>query len=118
MTDREMLELAAKSAGLKFEHGYNDGLGFLYFPLAAHNDACRTPAGRFWNPLTDDGDALRLAVKLRFMIECSDDGHEVRVDSWVGYHWTELCCSDPCAAARLAIVRAAAAIGEQMEKQA
>ena len=45
MTDRELLEAAAKAAG--YVH-YHPGDGFY----------------QTWNPLTDDGDALRLAVKL------------------------------------------------------
>jgi hypothetical protein len=45
MTDRELLELAAKAADLPWEQWCING------------DAS-------WNPLIDDGDALRLAVKL------------------------------------------------------
>jgi len=50
MTDRELLELAAKAVGLvPSEH---DGVIYVGF------------GSREWNPITDDGDALRLAVKL------------------------------------------------------
>lgn len=49
MTDRELLELAAKAAGMPWDRWVEDG------------DAS-------WNPLEDDGDALRLAVKLRIAI--------------------------------------------------
>lgn len=49
MTDRELLELAAKAAGIK----HNPSL----------SAACRGER-IWWNPLADDGDALRLAVKL------------------------------------------------------
>jgi hypothetical protein len=75
MTDRELLELAAKAAGNGFVIGY-------------------------WNPLADDGDALRLAVKLNLW-EAVRDGYQ-HADSWD---------SDPYAATRRAIVRAAAEIG-------
>ena len=66
-----------------------------------------------WSPLTDDGDALRLAVKLNMDIlncngACSvNDGHS---DEFVNEHNFE----DPCAATRLAIVRAAAFIGKSL----
>jgi hypothetical protein len=88
MTDREMLELAAKAAGEwpspePFEHVLSR-----------------------WTPLTDDGDALRLAVRLRMNVDwesadcvwCDNEGGTVEGD-------------DPYAATRRAIVRAAAAIG-------
>lgn len=77
-----------------------------------------------WNPLTDDGDALRLAVKLKFTIsrndcECcvvvfGDQDHE---DLEVSERFKEVDgpeIQDPYAATRRAIVRAAAAIGEAM----
>ena len=56
MTDRQLLELAAKAA---FGHTVNF-------------------AGWKWNPLTDDGDALRLAEKLKLEISRAPDG-----DFWV-----------------------------------
>jgi hypothetical protein len=54
--DRELLELAAKAAGI-VPYGVNP-----WQWIRAH-----------WNPLTDDGDAFRLAVKLRLDI-CFWDG--------------------------------------------
>lgn len=63
MTDRELLELAAKAAGIKGQwmaeppDGLNEERYFINFVLAT---------GYIWNPLTDDGDALRLMVRLRF----------------------------------------------------
>ena len=51
MTDRELLELAAKAAGLDIEWQPGDW---------AHDNE----TGCEWNPLTGDGDALRLAVKI------------------------------------------------------
>ena len=44
-TDRELLEMAAKAVGLPWERWVEEG-----------NDS--------WNPLTDDGDALWLAVAI------------------------------------------------------
>lgn len=59
-SDKELLELAAKAAGISLVT-WTD----MY-------DACDEIGGRFithphgepWNPLEEDGDALRLAVKL------------------------------------------------------
>ena len=49
MSDRELLELAAKAAG--FKHWFS-GIGSTI--IGEHGVA------KMWNPLTDDGDALRL----------------------------------------------------------
>jgi hypothetical protein len=73
-----------------------------------------------WNPLTDDGDALRLAVKLDISVR--QQFAVVEAD----YPWTDeefnerttLCeavLDDYCAATRRAIVRAAAAIGNRVD---
>lgn len=61
--------------------------------------------------MRDDGDALRLAVKLRMMISPDDYGYEVKADSYSGHHWTEFCEGDELAATRRAIVNLAAMIG-------
>ena len=62
MTDRELLEAAAKAAGIEW-YGYagDDECECRYFDIG-EEDVVR------WNPLTDDGDALRLAVALRIEI--------------------------------------------------
>ena len=121
MTDREMLELAARAAGLK-EFTEINGRFAVRTRFTGMQDW--SP----WNPLTDDGDALRLAVKLGLHVmqypiydepkhsaiaKKSNrllDGH--CVDTCVGI---EVYDSDPYAATRRAIVRAAAEIGRQME---
>lgn len=98
MTDREQLELAYKAA---------NGGAILW----ADKDMLR-----HWNPLTDDGDALRLAVKLNLSADFFDD------EIAVGYtpncneseQVIELVGNDPYAATRRAIVRAAAEIGREM----
>lgn len=57
MTDRELLELAAKAAGA------TSALGAWLDGSEPYSSGCGFLAGdRVWNPLTDDGDALRLAV--------------------------------------------------------
>ena len=64
-----------------------------------------------WNPLTNDGDAFRLAV---FLFR---DIHFWYFDGSVsiGNDLRIVCGDDPCAATRLAIVRAAAEIGRNMK---
>ena len=95
MTDREMLELAAKAAGIDPKW---DG---LYWQ---------------WNPLTDDGDALRLAVKLRLGINLTyEDVAIVGQEHTQAQFCLEQNGDDPYAATRRAIVRAAAELGKGMK---
>jgi len=98
-TDRELLEAAAKAAGIAIEF-YGE------MPWLASGK-------RPWNPLTDDGDALRLAVKLGIGILHRASGIEAHA---FGSHL--IICNEECAegldynaATRRAIVRAAAEIG-------
>lgn len=105
MNDRELLELAAKAAGIDL--AWMSGIGPMDFDTG-HN----------WNPLTDDGDALRLAVKLNIPIwECAQYNRamaEVRYGAASGEYW-EPVGDDPCAATRRAVVRAAAEIGRAIK---
>lgn len=81
MEDRELLEMAAKAIGLKLRYNYLGG----------------RDANQPWNPLEDDGDALRLAHALGMQLyldECNDI-NDVRTD----------------------IVMAAAAIGQSMTEE-
>jgi len=64
MNDRELLELAAKAAGVKLAHFASNGDPMEFIP-GGGPESCFV---RAWNPLTDDGDALRLAVKLAIEI--------------------------------------------------
>lgn len=92
MTDRELLELAAQAAGIT---GFWVDAG-----LNIRSDAWPL----IWNPLIDDGDALRLAVKLQIHL-----AHHHYGIGWVdARHIKELTGADPYAATRRAIVRAAA----------
>ena len=88
-TDRELLELAAKAAGGGFVIGY-------------------------WNPLTDDGDALRLAVALRLEIDIGHSGIATRAPNGVKMLMSAGEEPDVNVATRRAIVRAAAEIGKAM----
>ena len=112
MTDRELLELAAKAAGLHdltyFDVTASGGKGMRRDELDWDN----------WNPLIDDGDALRLAVKLSLDINPYPKTKEVAAIQWGNSHVThkvfERVGSDPYAATRRAITRAAAEIGKDM----
>ena len=110
MTDREMLELAARAAGLK-EFTEINGRFAVRTRFTGMQDW--SP----WNPLTDDGDALRLAVYLEFEIDITSTGVAVRTRCGLKVLVNKTEEPDLCAAARLAITRAAAEIGRQMEEQ-
>jgi hypothetical protein len=100
MIDKELLELAAKAAGVECK---KTPIGFYLLD-----------EDRNWNPLTDDGDALRLAVKLKLRVGVADNGlNAVAFNRDIGFY-TERCKGEPYAATRRAITRAAAAIGEGM----
>lgn len=115
MTDRELLELAAKAIGKKIiHHRFCDEFLDSWDGFIDDEDRfCRNPPE--WNPLKDDGDALRLAVKLRiyFFIHLQGYSSAVTAQSIVD-SYTELCGCDEMAATRRAIVRAAAEIGKAM----
>lgn len=102
MTDRELLELAAKAAGYEYaKHG-----GYIVVDGIPGN----------WNPLTNDGDALRLAVRLKIDVAHTNI-HAPQVHALADAKvqvWEEI-KDDPDAATRRAIVRAAAEIGRNMK---
>ena len=99
MTDKELLELASKACGLeeaKMRIEFNQ-----------------------WNPLTNDGDALRLAVKLGMQVSIGIRRINVAVYvdlsmNALPFNTREEDSDDPLAATRRAIVRAAAEIGRSM----
>ena len=106
-TDREYLELAAKAAGIEGEweeHPLFDGRDTSGIYVVGHTF--------LWNPLTDDGDALRLVVKLGLHLTNSET-HAWASDFAVTA--TEPLGTDPYAATRRAIVRAAAEIVKGMK---
>jgi len=108
MTDKELLEYAAKAAGLQVR-GWIGNDCIYYDPITNH-----TGHGD-WNPITNDGDALRLAVKLQLDVLHTD--YFVRVSNRDDNRWEiELGVLDGRGAAtRKAIVSAAAQIGRGME---
>lgn len=108
-SDRELLELAAKAAGYHFHWR---GLNGVLPAIGSGQDQ------KWWNPLTDDGDALRLAVALS--MEVYVDQHPEGCDCtevWSTLHPDGQTSTviinhdaDPNAATRRAIVRAAASL--------
>ena len=112
-TDRELLEKAAKAAGI---HALRDPYGVLR-NYTGCDPAMNIFAAPAWNPLTDDGDALRLAVQLGLGI---DHG---ATRSWSWRSWGDRLAAtceerhngDSVAATRRAIVRAAAAMAAPAE---
>jgi hypothetical protein len=104
-TDRELLELAAKAAGYEIEESEVGGKIKLY----------RIGELLQWNPLTDDGDALRLAVRLRLNVYHESNLADVHgTVNGRDVYATEAYLDDPYAASRRAIVCAAAEIGKAM----
>jgi hypothetical protein len=109
MTDRELLEAAAKAVGIDAEWHSDDDADFDAEYLGMFLKGARSPDNnKYWNPLTDDGDALRLAVKCGIDI-CEALGWYYGDDENPEYD------ADPDAATRRAIVRAAAEIGRSMK---
>lgn len=104
MSDRELLEKAAKASGYDTKLGWNI-TGYL-IPQAGSN----------WNPLRDSADALILAVKLRLCITPTDQGVNVDLGSIIlaSEQFSE--GINDCYQVRRAIVRAAASIAESKEK--
>ena len=100
MFDKELLEQATDAAGIDFKVTQEKRQdGSVYYD---------------WNPLTNDGDALRLAVRLGIdsviFIDAVGNGY---TECYAGFNGTfrEFHNDDPYAATRRAIVRAAAEIG-------
>lgn len=95
--DLQLRKLAAQAAGLVDVHG-------VYY------------GGPEWNPLTNDVDAFRLAVRLRMLVDVTADGYShVVLETCPSADMD--CCefiephnAGPLAATRRAIVRAAAAL--------
>lgn len=113
-SDRELLELAAKAVGYGLpgpddhdEIGRQelDGL-WVKFPWG----------WGWWRPLFSDADALRLAVKLNFVVEHRGSVGQSYAGTLNGLIGSSVdAVDDPYAATRRAIVLAAAALGAHKE---
>ena len=101
-TDRELLEAAAKTAGLNVKAERVDAddrfIGLIVGPKHKNLKVD-------WNPLTDDGDALRLAVRLNIPIIPYDNETSTGTIGVVAKNW-----GSKEANTRRAIVCAAAAM--------
>jgi hypothetical protein len=97
-TDRELLELAAKAAGLVLEwDGHPDQWQAMYYEGKSY---------KFFEPLINDVDALRLAVSIPGL-----NLQWIIAEAWQAHNDLP----GRMAYVRRAIVRAAAAIGEAMK---
>lgn len=92
MTNRELLELAAKVASKKIEYWHSNGS-----PMVRGEDG--TPYA--WNPIEDDGDTFRLAVAA---------GIDIQIMKNKAF-WSD---DALCKATRRAVVRSVAQIGKEM----
>ena len=128
MTDRKLLELAAKAAGVfmrkedwpfsdpfdpkcletHFDPGERSITGTRVW-FGGDGEVCGTEL-HTWHPLTSDGDALRLAVKLQMRVGV---GYVDRVMGQM-LDYFEGDDVEPMADTRLAIVRAAAAYAQSL----
>lgn len=113
MTDRDLLEAAAKAAGIDFI--ISGGQLWTTMDGSIHKYTER------WNPLANNDQALRLAVALRISImlaetdPCTPDcAYAETLPGGPVWRYIYTKDDDPLAATRRAIVRAAAAIGEKM----
>ena len=104
-SDRELLELAAKALGYDVSRDAHIPSGGLWISEVISGDF-------EWNPIANDGDALRLALTLNILVGVGQvwtAGSQKYGAMFDGYSEGEL-----FKATRLAIVRAAAEIGESM----
>ena len=103
MDDRELLELAAKAAGMRVSKVRQAERDAMLDPKTA--SLWIIGGNTAWNPITDDSDAFRLAVKLDLLCDTGLTGCLMKA----------ACEEDPAKAVRRVFVEAAALIGRQME---
>ena len=116
-SDRELLELAAKAIGYATTSSWNADRMKMAPPVIAlvvHKDGELVSTG--WDPLNEDGPALRLAVTLRMVIHHAKKYVVVMDAEKETAHHEDVRDNggDAFAATRRAIVRAAAEIGRTM----
>lgn len=123
MSDKELLKLAAKAACIQI--GRYAELIDDYYSEWNGQSAYELTTGGYWNPLEDDGDALRLAASLNLCV-CFTlaEANPTFGTAMVGYSPLENKVpiaterysepSEKLAATRRAIVKAAAEIGKAM----
>ncbi|HGM6549532.1 TPA: hypothetical protein ACKP6T_005602 [Pseudomonas aeruginosa] len=118
MNDRTLLELAARAAGIKarwFRVNQWRQVGGNKMKTG-QEDVFGTHHRKPWNPLTDDGDALRLAVTLGLIVNPDRENQRTLVSNQAGHEYCAIYWDNlgEMAATRLAITEAAAEIGKSM----
>lgn len=84
MNDRELLELAARAAGVGYT--WSEFWETMARPL---NDGSGWDNRATWNPLKDDGDALRLAVKRGLVVTPDRENQRTLVSNQAGMSGSE-----------------------------
>jgi len=111
MTDIEMLELVASSIGLHMKaHRVAEDDSFLGLIVGKKY----TQEKIYWNPLTDDGDAFRLAVRLGMVVGAAS-GAKQACAGVAGIYSSTCLHHDPYTATRRAIVEAAVGIAKRSQ---
>lgn len=127
MDDRTMLELAARASGMQViaegKEWPRENVGWFFNQVGSNPPALYNSSSRaldMWSPLDDDGDSRRLQVRLQITLSIDDTRcfatWWVRPDLSRQDSVVELIHSDACAAARLAVLRAAAEIGKTKQE--
>lgn len=122
MTDRELLEAAAKAYWgdeiddvVSVEWGEQDeSILYTHGENQDHNGQDRTFR---WNPLEEDADAFGLQVRLGILVKFDreDEVYAAAGDGWEYPETYDEHGGDPLAATRRAITRAAAEIGRALD---
>lgn len=113
MNDKELLELAAKAAGIQICNTWLSDEGRAWSSIWA-KDFNGAPTTKLWNPLGNDGDAFRLSVVLQISVMSNIIRYEASTIALTlaGIFIKECMLSKSAdVAARRAIVRAAAELG-------
>ncbi|MGL4756857.1 MAG: hypothetical protein ACRCXB_31300 [Aeromonadaceae bacterium] len=123
MTDKEMLEMAAMANGMLYGWEFDEEISGMVSGKNKDGKPYPYMFAKIWRPLHDDGDALRLAVKL-----CIDVSHDAigmksfvyartafNDENHIGLSEIFDVESERLERARRAITRAAAQIGKEMK---
>jgi len=111
-TDKELVELAAKAAGICLHKNTTDSFGNWGCDTTC-NDCGSDTYGFNWNPGKDDGDSQRLQDALKISMEWQ--GFEM--GEWYAYKWASdeaRCIGFSNTDLKRAILLVAAAIGKKM----
>jgi len=111
MIDRDLLEAAAKAAGLVYRIHVRDHTWWVEVPRPG-TQSNRSTDWVIWDPLTDDCDALRLAVQLE--LEIRPNTRSIIVSCKGAWQEVPRDLDGDYAATRRAIVRAAASMVQDL----